>query len=167
MVGIAEGDAAHHAAVVAEIEVAANQSRMARERGLREGADIGAAIDRAVDAERRGGVDDRNMRGAEEVVVFQRLLGVGRFVAAGNPERVVELEAALAATLQIDTEIFARIREVAIVRRAGSSLRVDRLPEPLLGLAACDHDLPGLAVAPGRRALRHLEHMRDNLARYG
>src|SRR5579859_1089613 len=163
MVGIAEGDTAHHAAVVAEIEVAADQSGMTRERGLRDGAeaqrlrrqheiaDIGAAIDRAIHAERLGGVNDRDMRGAEEVVVFQRLSGISGLVASDNTERVVELEAALAPALEIDAEIFARIWEVAVVRGAGSSFRVDQLAETLLGLAACDHDLPGLAVAPRRR----------------
>src|SRR5689334_17987413 len=78
MVGIAEGNAADHAAIVAEVEVAADQSRVPRQRRLRnrsksqclrrqhEIADIGAAIDRTVDAERLGRVNDRHMRRAEE-----------------------------------------------------------------------------------------------------
>src|SRR6185437_14998355 len=115
-------------------KMAADQAGMAGDRGLRNGAeperlrrqhevrDIGAAIDRAIDAERLVGVDDCNMRRAEEIVVLQRLLRVCRLVAAGNPQRVVELEAALAAALEIDAEIFAREREVARPRRAGGGL---------------------------------------------
>src|SRR3954467_5711832 len=103
---------------------------MPRQRGLRNGAeaerlrrqheiaDIGAAIDRAVDAERLVGMDDGDMRRAEEVVVLQRLLGVRHLVAARDPERVVELKAALAAAFEIDAEIFAWRREIMIVFRA-------------------------------------------------
>jgi hypothetical protein len=65
-------------------------------------ADIGAAIDRAVDAERLVGMDDGDMRRTEEIVVLQRLLGVGSLVAARDAERVVELESAFAAAIEID-----------------------------------------------------------------
>src|SRR5690242_20537299 len=131
MVGIAEGDAADHAAIIAEIEVTANQARVTRERGLRNGAeaerlrrqheitDIGAAIDGAIGTERLGRVDDRDMRRAKEIVILQRLLGVGGLVASGYAERVVELEAAFAPPLQIDAEIFAWSRKIVIVPGAG------------------------------------------------
>src|SRR3954463_395257 len=104
---------------------------MARQRRLRDGAeaerlrgkheiaDIGAAIDRAVNAQRLVGMDDGDMRRAEEIVVLQRLFGIGRLVAARDAERVVELKTAFAAALQIDAEIFARELEVAVLRRAG------------------------------------------------
>src|SRR5262249_46068463 len=36
----------------------------------------------------------------------------------------------------------------------------------LLGRATCDQHLPGLAVAPGRRALRGRQHVLDGLARH-
>src|SRR4030095_6860698 len=52
-----------------ETPCGAGASRRRREHEV---ADIGAAIARAVDAERLGGGDDRHMRRAEEVVVLQR-----------------------------------------------------------------------------------------------
>src|SRR6267142_27841 len=160
MVRKSERDAADDAAVVAELEVTADQPGMARQRRLRNGAeterlggqheiaDIGAAIDRAVDSERLVGVDDGDMRRAEEIVVFQRLLAIGRLVAACDTERVVKLKAALAAAFEIDTEIFARRREIMIVPGARSSLRIDQFAKAFLGFAARDQDLPRLAVAP-------------------
>src|SRR5262245_20092056 len=39
MVGIAERNAAHHAAIVAETKVTTDQAGMARQRGLRDGAE--------------------------------------------------------------------------------------------------------------------------------
>ena len=123
----AERNATDHAAVIGQFEVAADQFRMPRQCGLRdraeaerlgcqhEIADIGAAVDRAVGPQRLGGVDDGDMRCAEEVVVLQRLLRIAGLVAARNAERVVELEAAFAAAIEIDTKIFARRREVVSV----------------------------------------------------
>src|SRR5207237_3932173 len=131
MVGIAEGNAADHAAVVAEIEMTADQSGMTRKCSLwnraeperlrrqHEIADIGAAIDRTVDAERFGRVDDRDMRRTEEIIVLQRLLRVSHLVAARYAERVVELKAAFAAAFEIDAEIFTREGIVAVLRGAG------------------------------------------------
>src|ERR1700716_4068732 len=81
-------------------------------RGQHEIADIGPAIDRAVDAERLVGMNDGDMRRAEEIVVLQRLPGVGCLVATGDAERVVELEAALTTAFEIDPEIFAGRGEV-------------------------------------------------------
>src|SRR5277367_3239759 len=116
-----------------------DQAGMARQRRLRDGteaerlrsqqeiADIGAAIDRTVNAQRFVRVNDGDMRRPEQIVVFQRLLGIGRLVAARDAERVVELEAALAAALQVHAEIFARKDKVAVFRRAGTGLSVDRL----------------------------------------
>src|SRR5436305_8040977 len=107
VVGKAERDAADYAAVVGNRKMPADHGGMARQRRLWNGAeaerlrrqheiaDIGAAIDRAIDAQRLVGVNDRDMRRAEEIVVLQRLFGVGRLVAARNPERVVKLKAAL------------------------------------------------------------------------
>src|SRR6476619_5856455 len=125
-----------------------NRAEAERLRRQHEIADIGAAIDRAVDAERLVGVDDGAMRRAEEVVVLQRLLRVRYLVAARDPERVVELKAALAAAFEIDAEIFARRRKVMIVFCAGRGLGIDRLAKGFLGLTACNQHLPGLAVAP-------------------
>ena len=176
VVGIAERDAADDAAVVGQIEVAADQAGMARQRRLRNGAeperlrgqheirDIGTAIDRTVDAERLVGVNDRDMRRTEEIVVLHRLFCISHLVAAGDAERVVELKAALAAAFEIDAGIFARRREIVIVAESAGSFLVDQLAEALLGLATGDDDLPGLAVAPGRRALRGGQHMLDGRA---
>src|SRR5205085_8890934 len=86
-------------------------------------------------------------------------------VASGDTERVVKLKSALAAALQVASEIFARRWEVVAVRCAGRRLRIDQFAKPFLGLAPRDHDLPRLAVAPGRRALCHGENVRDGLAR--
>src|SRR3954464_8028207 len=90
-----------------------------RLRGQHEIADIGAAVDRAVNAERLVGMDDRDMRRAEEIVGLQRLSSVGCLVTAGDAERVVKLKAALAAALEIDAEIFPRRRKIMAVLGAG------------------------------------------------
>src|SRR5258707_15801001 len=89
-----------------------------RLRGQHEARDISAAIDRAVDAERLVGMNDGNVRRAEEIEVFQRLPGVGRLVAPDYAERVVKLKAAFSAALQVDAAIFARERKVSAVRLA-------------------------------------------------
>src|SRR5579872_539032 len=148
-----------------------------RERSLRNGAeaerlrrqhevgDIGAAIDRAVDAERFVGVDDRNMRRAEEIEIFKRLLGVSRPVTARNAERVVELEAAFTPPLEVHAAIFPWKRKIAVVLAAACGC-VDRLTKSFLGLAARDHDLPWLAVAPGRGALRGFQNVLDDRPRH-
>src|SRR3979409_753453 len=133
--------------------------------GQHEIADIGAAIDRAVDAERLVGMNNRDMRRAEEIVILQRLFCVGGLVAARDAQRVVKLEAALAAALQINPEIFAGGREIMPVLGARSCFCIDQFAETFLGLAAGDHYLPRLAVAPRCRALRHVENMLDGLAR--
>src|SRR5258708_39811908 len=86
-----------------------------RLRGKKEDRDISAAVDRAVDAERLVGMNDGNMRRAEEIEIFQRLPGVARLVASLYAERIVKLEAAFAAALQIDAAIFARERKVSAV----------------------------------------------------
>src|SRR3954453_11359208 len=176
VVRIAERDTADDAAVSRQIEMAADQAGVARERRLRNRAeperlrcqhevrDIGAAIDRTVDAEGLVGVDDGHMRRAEEIVVLQRLLGIGRLVSARDAECVVELEAALAPAFEIGAEIFARRREIIVVPETTRSLLVDQLAEALLGLAAGDDDLPGLAVAPGCRALRSGQYVLDRRA---
>src|SRR5215470_5633095 len=111
-------------------------------------------------------MDDGNVRRAEEIVVLQRLLGVRHLVAPGYAERVVELKTAFAAALQINAEIFARRGEVVAFLGAGDRRRVDRLAKAFLGLAAGDDHLPGLAVAPGRRALRGGEQAVDDRARH-
>src|SRR4051812_41990439 len=97
-----------------------------RLRGQHEVADIGAAVDRAVNAERLVGMDDRDMRRAEEIVVLQRLFGVGGLVAAHDAERVVELKAALAAALEINAQIFARRREIMAVLGTGGGFLIDQ-----------------------------------------
>ena len=81
---------------------------------------IVVTFDRAIDAQRLVGVNDGDMRCAEEIVILHCLPGIGRPVTARDAERVVELEAAFAAALQIDAEIFARKRKVAVCRRAGA-----------------------------------------------
>src|SRR5258708_12368246 len=84
-----------------------------RLRGQHEARDIAAAIDRAVDAERLVGVNDGNVRRAEEIEILQRLPGVGRLVAPGDAERVVELKAAFAAPLEITPPTFPRDRKTS------------------------------------------------------
>src|SRR5260370_1252636 len=133
---------------------------MPRQRRLRDGAeaerlcgqheiaDIGAAIDRAVDAERLVGMNDGDMGRAKEIVILQRLPGVGGLVAARDAERIVKLETALAAAFEIDPEIFARRRKVMTAFATGSGFGIDQFAEALLGLTARDQHLPRLAVAP-------------------
>ena len=89
--------------------------RMGRQHEAR---DVATAVDRAINAERLVGVDDRDMRSAEEIEILQRLPGVTFLVAAGNADRVIELEAAFAAPFQVDSAIFAREREIAAARPA-------------------------------------------------
>src|ERR1019366_6665007 len=95
-------------------------------RGQQEIADIGTAVDRTIDPQRFVGMNDGHMGRTEEIVVLKRLPSIGRLVAARDAERVVELKAAFAAALQIDAAIFARKRKVAVCRRAGTGLGVDR-----------------------------------------
>src|SRR5260370_3217925 len=89
-----------------------------RLRGEHKARDIAAAIDRAVDAERLVGMNDGNVRRAEEIEILQRLPGVSRLVASGDAGRVVKLKAAFAAALQLAAAIFARARTVPGVRLA-------------------------------------------------
>src|ERR1700687_2009823 len=133
-----ERNSADHAAVVTELEVAADQAGMARQRSLRnrteakrlgcqrEITDICAAIDRAVNPERLGRMDDGDMRRAEEVVILQRLLAIRGLVAARDAKRVVKLEAALAAAIEINPEIFPRRREIMVVACAGGGFGIDQ-----------------------------------------
>src|SRR5258708_26752179 len=111
---------------------------MARQRRLRNGAeterlcgqdeiaDIGAAIDRAVDPERLVGVNNGDMRRAKEIVILQRLPGVGGLVAARDAERVVELETALPAAVETDPDIFTRPRQLIAVLVTVSGLPLDQ-----------------------------------------
>src|SRR5260221_11678704 len=115
---------------------------------------MAAAIDRAVDAERFVGVDDGDMRGAEEIEVFQRLFRIARFVTSGNAQRVVKLKAALAAAIEIDPAIFARERKVTGIGLAAGRGAIDRIAKSLGRRTRRDRELPGLAVAPRRGFLR-------------
>src|SRR3978361_717492 len=138
----------------------ADQSGMPRQGCLRNGAeterlggqheiaDIGAAIDRAVDSERLVGMGDGDVRRAKEIVVLQRLPAIGRPVAARDAQRVVKLKTAFAAALQIDAEIFARRCEIVIVTGARRGLGIDQFAKALLGFAARYQPLPRLTVAP-------------------
>src|SRR5712664_3391516 len=110
-----------------------NGAETERLRGQHEIADIGAAINRTIDPQRFVRVDDGDVRGAEEVVVLQRLLAIGGLVATRDAKRVVELEPALAASFEIDPEIFARRRKIMVVAGAGSRLGVDQFSEAFLG----------------------------------
>src|SRR6185437_9577229 len=142
-----------------------DQAGLVSERGLRNGAkaerlrrqheiaDIGAAIDRAVDAERLVRMNNGDMRRAKEIEILQRLLGVGRPVATWNAECIVELKAAFAPAFQIDAAIFPWKWKIAIIF-ARSCRRIDLLAEFFACRAAYNHDLPRLAVAPRRGALR-------------
>ena len=142
-VGISERNAADHPPVVAKPKMLAHYIGVECQCGLRdrchaqrlrrqhEARDIAAAIDRAVDAERLVGMNDGNVRRAEEVEILQRLPGVGRLVAPGNAERVVKLKAAFAAALQLDAAIFARKREVTGIRPAARSGRIHHIAESL------------------------------------
>src|SRR3984957_12034641 len=173
-----ERNPAHHPPVVVEPEVTPDQSGITRQRRLRDGAeterlrgqqkitDIGPAIDRTVNAERLIGVNDGDVRCPEEIEVLERLPGIGRLVAARDAERIVELEADFSPGLQQHPAIFARKRKIAIVRRAGAGRGIDRRAETLLRRTARDHDLPRLAVAPRRRALRRRQDTLDGRARH-
>src|ERR1700757_23775 len=87
-------------------------------------ADIGAAVDRAINTERLVGVDDGDVRRAEEIEILQRLFGVSGLVAFGNARRVVELKAASPPPLQVHAAIFARKRKIAVIG-AGTRRRID------------------------------------------
>src|SRR5229473_3363907 len=138
---------------------------MKRQRRQHEARDIAAAIDRAVDAERFVGVDDGDMRRAEEIEVFKRLFRIARFVTSGNAQRVVKLKAALAAAIEIDTAIFARERKVAGIRLAAGRGAMDRSAKCLGGRTRGECELPGLAVAPRRGFLRSRQYALDGQAR--
>src|SRR5690606_36496554 len=175
---VAERDAAHDAAIIAQLEMPPDGARLKGERRLRHGrkpqrlrrqheiVDVAATVDRAIDAKRLVGGYDGYMRRAEQLEVLQRLAPIGRTVAARDAERVVELKAAFAAAFEIDAAILAREREVAIVRRVAAGDGIDRLAKAVrLRPARHDH-LPWLAVAPRRRALRHAQHPLDGVARH-
>ena len=87
-----------HPPIVAEPKMAPDQAGVTGQCRLRDGAetqslrgqqeiaDIGAAIDRAINPERLVGMNDRDMRRAEEIVILQRLPAIGRLVAARDAE---------------------------------------------------------------------------------
>src|SRR5437763_15642224 len=101
VVGIAEGNAADHAAVIAELEVTAGQRRMTGEGCLRDGAetervrgqheiaDIGTAIERTVNAKRLVGVNDRNVQRTKEIVILLRFPRIGGLAASAVAESVL------------------------------------------------------------------------------
>src|SRR5205085_7526726 len=97
--------------------------------GQHEACDVAAAIDRAIDAERLVGMNDRDVRRAEEIEILQPLLGVAHLVASGYAERVVKLKAAFPAALQIDAAILARERKVSGVRRAAGGSAMNHVAE--------------------------------------
>src|SRR5260370_38987871 len=92
-----------------------NGAETERLRGQHKIADISAAIDCTIDPKRFVRVDDGDVRRAEEVVVLQRRLAIGGLVATRAAKRVVELEPALAASLQVYPETFARRRKIMVV----------------------------------------------------
>src|SRR3982075_1973749 len=131
-----------------------------------EARDVAAAIDRAVDAECLIGMNDGDVRRAEEIEILQCLLGVGRLVAARDAQRIVKLKAAFAASLQIDAAIFARERKVSGARLAARGGAVHRIAKFFRGSAGGDRQLPGLAVAPRRGFLRRRQYALDGGARH-
>src|SRR5690606_24149233 len=110
-VGIAERDAAHHEAIVADAEIIAHEAGVAGERSLRDCRHTmrlcreqevgypGTAVDRTRIPERFVAGDDRDVRRPEETEVLPRLPLITGLVAARDAQRVVELEAAFASTL--------------------------------------------------------------------
>src|SRR6202040_989148 len=106
------------------------------------------------DAERLVGMHDGDVRRAEEVEILQRLFGVTHFVAAGDAERIVELEAAFAPPLQMDPAIFSRERKIAGVRLAAGGYPIHQIAEFCGRRARGDLEPPRLAVAPRRGLLR-------------
>jgi hypothetical protein len=132
----AERNSAHELSVVAKIDVLPNRRRLKSERCLRDGgypqrlggihevADVSAAVHRTVNAQRFVGSDDCHVRRTEEPEILEHLPAIRHLVSALDAERVVELEAALLASLVVDTPVFAGKREVRAVRRAGAR-RVD------------------------------------------
>src|SRR5258708_25990625 len=116
--------------------------RLRREKKTRE---VAAAIDRAVDAERLVGMNDGDMRRAEEIEIFQCLFGVARLVAPDDAERIIKLKAAFATPLQIDAAIFARERKIPGVRLAARGGAVDHVTELFGRSTRSDRELPRLA----------------------
>src|ERR1700678_19686 len=111
---IPERDAAHHAALLRQVEVTSHERRMVRYGGLRDRGDsealrrehearhIGAAVDRTVDAEIAIRGNDRDMRRAEQTEILESVPPRPAAVAFGDAHAVVELPADLAAALQVD-----------------------------------------------------------------
>jgi len=145
-VGIAEGDAANDPQLVGEPEMRAQEGRVIREcslgdardaerlRGEHEVSHIGAAIDRAIGAERLVGRDQRHMRRAEEAEILARLAGIGRLVAPRDADRVVKGKAAFAPAREIRLAIFARKR--APRSRASASASAPFV-EPVRSVRSC------------------------------
>src|SRR3990172_6174110 len=119
-----------------------------------------AAIEYAVHAERLVGGDDHGVRRAEQAVGFHRLSRGGLAVPARDAHALVELEAALAPTLEIDAAVFPRERKIGF-RFASGGVFADRVAEAIGPSAPGDHGLPRLRVAPRGRALRDLQGPRD------
>src|SRR5205814_10663248 len=134
--------------------------------GQHEARDIAAAIDRARNAERFVGMNNGDMRRTEEVEILQRLPGGTRLVTSDYAERVVELEAAFAATLEINAAIFARERKVSAIWFAAGGRAIDRIAELLGGRARGNRQLPRLAVAPRCGLLRGRQDAFDGQARH-
>ena len=79
---VSERYSAYHAPIVAESKMTPDQTGLMRQCGLRdraeaerlgrqhEVADIGAAVDRTIDAQRLIGMDDGDMRRAEEIEIL-------------------------------------------------------------------------------------------------
>src|ERR1700738_1150206 len=177
-VGIPERDPADHPSVVAEPKMPAHQFGVKRQRSLRdrrhaqrlrsqhETRDIAAAIDRTIDAERLVGMDDGDMRRAEEIEIFQRLFSVAGFIATRNSERIVELKAAFAAALEIDAAIFARERKIPAVRLAARGGAIHHIAEFFCRVTRGDRNPPRLAVTPRRSLLCGHQDPFDGRARH-
>src|ERR1700693_4548327 len=103
------------------------------------------------------------MRGAEEAEVLERLCARRRLILAPDAQRMVELNPAHLAPLAVHPEIGLRKGEIRFGPSARTRVRIQSLPEPRRRITTGDDELPGLAVAPGRRQLSQVQDAPDGL----
>ena len=174
---IAEGDAAHDAAVVRHRKVVVDQVRMGRQGGLgdrgdseafrrqHEVGDVAAAIEQTGAPEGLGRGYDGDVRRAEEAVVLRRLARRSLAVARTNADTVVERPSALPTPITVGAFVDGR-RDVRR-RGVGRDVRQQRGPVRLRRPSARDEHMPGLCVAAGRGALGGFDDPFDNGSRHG
>lgn len=133
-------------------------------RRVHEVGHVSPTVHRAVNTQQRIGGDQRRMRRAKELVVFQCLASGSFAVAVGDTNTVVKGQTTFAAPRFRHT-LIDRMREI---RLAGMSVRMcaKRFTKAMGSLTARDDHSPRLAVAPGRSALRYSQDGFDRFLRY-